>query len=312
MKLTVLLITYNHERFLRQALDSILAQQVNFDYEILISEDCSTDNTRAILNQYAGKFPEKIRLLLSPRNLNDNTVVERGLLAARGEYIALLDGDDYWTSSAKLQKQVDFLDAHPACAVSWHKFAYVDEQGAVLRYGSAPHTFWTLKEVIENDTIAFGTAMLRRAMLPPMPEWFKGCPLGDVPLIVLCLKHGIGGYLDEPLGAYRIHGGGVWSGATPERQLDSCLEVFRTLRSDLPDDCHSVLTSKIAQVCADLASLRKRKGDAVGSRAAAKAGLAEDPLNPKLLIFAYFPFLVTPLRSLLHSLRPIAWARQAR
>src|SRR5262245_48465575 len=108
MKVTVLVMTYNHAGFIAQALDSVLGQEVNFTYEVVISEDCSADGTREIVIAYQKNYPDRIRLLLSERNLHSNEIVVRGLQAAQGQYIALLDGDDYWTSAHKLQKQVEF------------------------------------------------------------------------------------------------------------------------------------------------------------------------------------------------------------
>ena len=98
MKVSVLVMTYNHERFVAQALDSALMQEVAFDWEILVSEDCSTDRTREIVVEYARRHSDRIRLLLSERNVRSNYVVRRGIEAARGTYVALLDGDDFWTS----------------------------------------------------------------------------------------------------------------------------------------------------------------------------------------------------------------------
>src|SRR3982751_285794 len=121
MKVSVLILVYNQERYIRNTIDSVLMQQVNFDYEIVIGEDASTDDTRTIVLQLAQQHSNRIRVLL-----RDTTDAERdraaglggksnfvqGLHACRGEYVALLDGDDYWTDPLKLQKQVDFLDNH--------------------------------------------------------------------------------------------------------------------------------------------------------------------------------------------------------
>src|SRR5437016_2968680 len=112
MKLSVMMITYNHERYVRHALDSVLMQKVDFDYEIVIGEDRSTDSTREILLEYRDKFPAKFRLLLHEQNIGVIRNCFTTLAACRGEYVALLEGDDYWTSDTKLQKQVEFLDSH--------------------------------------------------------------------------------------------------------------------------------------------------------------------------------------------------------
>ena len=132
-KVSVSLLAYNHELFIEQALDSILAQQVNFDYEIVIGEDCSQDNTREIILDYQEKNSDKIRIFLSKKPLNDRKSGRlnfvRNLEACRGEYIALLDGDDYWTSPYKLQKQVDYLDNHPEFSICFHPVINVFEIG---------------------------------------------------------------------------------------------------------------------------------------------------------------------------------------
>src|SRR5688500_19141445 len=102
IRVSVLLVTYNHERYIAQALESVLAQQTTFSVEVLVSEDYSTDGTRAILLDYRRCHPHRIRLLLSERNLNTNEVTTRAIAAARGEYLAILDGDDWWTAHDQL------------------------------------------------------------------------------------------------------------------------------------------------------------------------------------------------------------------
>lgn len=111
--LSVLLITYNHEKYIRQSLDSVLAQKTDFDLEIVVGEDCSTDGTRKILDEYRDKYPDKIRLLYRSRNFGRPTLnVYETAMKCRGKYIATLEGDDYFTDDRKLQKAVDFLESH--------------------------------------------------------------------------------------------------------------------------------------------------------------------------------------------------------
>src|SRR5438046_9270455 len=112
MKISVIVLTYNHEKHIAQALDSVLMQETNFDYEIIIAEDCSIDRTRSIVLDFQRRNPEKVRLLLPLRNLGSagNQIFTQAFDLAQGGYVALLDGDDYWTSPKKLQKQVDSLE----------------------------------------------------------------------------------------------------------------------------------------------------------------------------------------------------------
>ena len=107
-------ITYNHEKYIAQCLDSFLMQRTSFRYEIILGEDCSTDSTRSIAEAYARQYPDRIRLLTGPVNVGAQKNLLRVLKRAAGKYIALCDGDDFWTDPAKLQKQVDFLENNPS------------------------------------------------------------------------------------------------------------------------------------------------------------------------------------------------------
>src|SRR5213593_3247277 len=122
MKVSVVMTTYNHEKFIARAIDGVLMQQTDFAYEIIIGEDCSSDKTRSIVIDFHKKHLDKIHLILPAENLgNDgNSILVQGLQAAHGEYVALLDGDDYWTSASKLQKQVKFLEDHHQCSICFH------------------------------------------------------------------------------------------------------------------------------------------------------------------------------------------------
>jgi glycosyltransferase involved in cell wall biosynthesis len=223
MKLSVLVMTYNHGKFITQALESVLMQKVDFEYEILISEDCSTDNTREIVLNYKEKYPDKIRLLLSEKNLHSNEIVSRGIKAARGKYLATLDGDDYWTSPDKLQKQVNFLDNHSECSVCYHNVNVVYEDG------KEPHPFHTsnpnhhisssvpkavskLEDIVPGNFLQAGSVMFRTGLFKEFPDWYNSFfPITDWPIHIFNAEHGDLGYIDEILGAYRVHSGGLWS-----------------------------------------------------------------------------------------------------
>lgn len=126
---SILSLTYNHEKYIARALDSWLNQQTNFDYEIVLGEDCSTDSTRAIIETYRRKNPEQIRLITSDKNIGPQPNFMRTLKACRGKYIAFCEGDDYWTDPNKLQYQVDFLESHPGYAMISAQVEPVDENG---------------------------------------------------------------------------------------------------------------------------------------------------------------------------------------
>ena len=136
---SVIVPTFNHEQFIRQALDSVLMQKVDFAYEILVGDDDSTDSTPAILQEYQEKYPDIIRLWLRPKNIGASRNAYELLLKAEGKYLATCEGDDYWTDNKKLQRQIDFLETHSEYVGCTHKFRIVDENGKIKKHG---HLSW--------------------------------------------------------------------------------------------------------------------------------------------------------------------------
>lgn len=128
-KVSVILITYNHCEYIVQALESVLAQQTDFPMEILIGDDASTDGTSEIIRRYQAQYPELIRADIRTENVGATQNAYLLLQKARGEYLASLEGDDYWTDPLKLQKQADLLDSHPEWIGCTHRIACVDRDG---------------------------------------------------------------------------------------------------------------------------------------------------------------------------------------
>lgn len=232
---SVLVVTYNHEKFVGQALQSVLSQRLPQPFEILISEDCSTDGTREIVRGFAKTHPHLIRLLLSERNLRSNEVVARGFRAARGRYIAYLDGDDFWTSNDKLRMQITFLDAQPDLTICFHNVQVVDEHSQSMgRLWTAPGQpeLSGLHELLRGNPIAASSVVYRRAAVAELPAWYERFfPVTDWPLHVLYAREGRIGYLDRTLGAYRLHSGGLYSTLGEREKLEANADFYRRLRA---------------------------------------------------------------------------------
>lgn len=236
MKVSVLMITYNHENFIAQAIDGVLMQQVNFDYELVIGEDCSTDNTRDIVIGYQKRHPDKIRLLLPEKNLGGKKNFIQAYKACQGEYIALLDGDDYWTSPHKLQKQVDFLDSHPECAICFHDATWFYEDG-----GREPRNYCradqkgisTLEDLLAEDFIPTCSTMFRKGLFGEFPDWYYTVLMGDWSLHILNAQHGDIGYLNEVMGAYRVHPGGIYSLRNAIEKVQGTIHWYETINAHL-------------------------------------------------------------------------------
>ena len=134
-KLTVICITYNHEKYIEEAIDSMLMQETNFPFEIIIGEDCSPDSTKNILIKYTEKYPLIIKSILRDENVGAFKNEEECILLANGEYIAFLEGDDFWIDKLKLQKQVDFLDKNPEYGLVHGDVNHLEEKGSKLKKG---------------------------------------------------------------------------------------------------------------------------------------------------------------------------------
>lgn len=235
MKVSVLLTTYNHEKWIAEAIESVLMQQTTFDYEVIIMEDFSTDSTRDIVIDYQHRYPEKIRLLLSEENKNDNTSFVTAWQTSPSQYVATLDGDDYWTSAHKLQKQVDYLDARSEFAICFHNVTAFREDGKVLWNFNSPEQKdpTTLEDLWAYNFIAGCSPMLRKGLIKKFPEWYATALWGDWPLYILAAQHGKIGYLDEVMGAYRVHEGGYWSKLSKTQQLEALITFYEGIIANL-------------------------------------------------------------------------------
>lgn len=135
VKVSVLMLAYNHENYIRQALDSVVGQRTDFRFEVMVGEDCSTDATRRIIREYAQKYPDLVKPLFRKKNLGASRNLVSTLRRCTGEYIAFLEGDDHWIDMDKLQKQADYLDIHPECAGVMTKVAVIDRYGKEMVTG---------------------------------------------------------------------------------------------------------------------------------------------------------------------------------
>ena len=245
MRVTALVVTYNHLPFISQAVESALHQQTRFPYEILVSEDCSTDGTRELVLDYQRRYPDHIRLILSDQNLHSNAVVARGIRAARGEFVTILDGDDLWTSPHKLQKQVDFLEANPGCALCFHNAKVVHEDGDRPPGCGLP----LVKNAFQRSkTSGEATSSPRpRQCSEPRPSRTSHpgvtslFPITDWPLYILAAEHGTIGYIDEVMSVYRYHAGGLYSARNKKQKLQSTAHFYRIMDANTGRRYHDLI-----------------------------------------------------------------------
>ncbi|MCI3946244.1 glycosyltransferase [Pseudomonas syringae] len=222
--LSIVCPAYNQEAFIAQALDSFLSQQTRFTYEILINDDASTDGTARIIAQYAERYPTIIRPFYQQVNqYSQGLPCVPGLFAkARGRYIAYCEADDYWTDPCKLQLQVDFLERHPDCVITYHDAFAFDENG---QYGvqlqgrlRADATALELQKARQLSTLT--TCFRNVFSTMPAELNIRIAPLNDLCWWSLLGAYGSGKFMAEiKPAAYRLHPGGVFSMRSDKRKI---------------------------------------------------------------------------------------------
>ena len=234
MKVSVSMITYNHEKFIAQAVESVLMQKANFEYELVIGEDCSTDNTRQILLEYQKKYPDKIRLLLPEKNLGMQKNAINTLQASRGQYIAALEGDDYWTDPLKLQKQVDFLEANPDFAICFHKVKIWEKGQLKDEYiTSVPSVSTTILDLAKGNYIHTPSCLFRNNTAKILGANFHASPLGDYYIHMMNAQYGNIFYIDEAMAVYRVHSNSTFSSQSRTYRIAKTLEAIEAIYKDL-------------------------------------------------------------------------------
>ena len=238
-KVSVEILTYNHRPFISKALESVLMQRVSFDYEIVVGDDCSTDGTVDVLREYAQKCPV-LHVVMRDRNIGPARNFTDILRRLRGEYVAYLEGDDYWTDPDKLQLQVDYLDGHRGCALVHHrvdKVLWPDDRIV----GSWPPSRYRRERPSPEDLsrlnyIQTCALMFRRDLLPRLDDAYEQLTIGDWPLCVMLSQRGWIGFIDRVMAHYRLHQQNNWHQQPPKTKLIAMEAMAQYLTDHVCDE----------------------------------------------------------------------------
>lgn len=208
---SVCMISYNHEKFIAQAIESILSQKTSHQIEIVIGDDCSTDQTKAIIESYQARFPDTFMVLPSEKNIGMIPNFIRTYEASTGKYVALLEGDDYWTDELKLEKQINFLEQHPDFAICHHRIKFLDENKQSFKTSSVQKEVTTIEDLALDNNISTPSCVFRNKLFGEFPASIYNSAIGDYFLHLLNAQYGKIKFLNETMSVYRIHNNGVWS-----------------------------------------------------------------------------------------------------
>ena len=287
MKVTIVVCTYNHEKYIAQALESILMQRTNFPFGVVVLDDCSSDGTADIARSFERSSNGLLRVRASAVNKNDMTEMISVLESTSSPYIAFLDGDDFWTSAEKLQNQVNFLESELGCSGCFHNVEKIYEDGSTEDYNpSDQKRYSSIEDLFPGCFIHFGSAMLRKSALVPLPRWLNEIAWGDWALYLLAAHHGTLGYIPEKMSVYRIHKHGFWSGRSELDQLAETSSFYRVLYRNLDPRYRRIIREQMSLQHYFRAFALARQGNLTDAKRS-------------LLKYAFmFPYRTIPLKKL--------------
>ncbi len=284
MRVSVLITSYQHERYIARALESVLEQSADVSFEVLVGDDASTDGTRAVIAGLARAHAERIRTFLPEKNLGSGgkAIFAELLGQARGEYIATLDGDDWWTSPAKLRRQVAYLDEHPECSMCFHNVLYHWEDGSradAPRNRPDQATHHDMEELLSGCYVGSCSPVFRRAAIVPLPAWYFEMPWGDWPLYILAARAGEIHYLPELMGVYRLHQHGMFSGLSQRQVLEIWTTLYEGVREIIPPEYEALRRHWLSQTWVGRALEHERAHELEAARHCLSASFGVRPLN---------------------------------
>jgi glycosyltransferase involved in cell wall biosynthesis len=256
--ITCCLICYNQVTYIRQAIESILAQQTQHSFEIVIADDCSTDGTHEIVVEYQKQNPDKIRTVLQEKHVGPHRNLFDLYSASRGDYVAYLEGDDYWTDNNKLEKQLTILLGNSRLVGCAHnvEMRFESEDKAPEKINGPK----TLQEASLEDYCAgrayyhSSSLVWRNIFRGKVPEIFLSKYFGDRFIGMLYLQHGKIWFLDEVMSCYRIHNGGTWSRMNVQERLLANVNLTLFYRKYFDKRYEGIFNTQLKEVCYNVLS----------------------------------------------------------
>lgn len=248
--LSVCVITYNHEEYIQDAIEGVLIQKTNFDFEIVIADDCSKDKTREVILRYRERYPDKIKLILQEQNVGAALNWMELLNYPKSKYIAYLEGDDYWTDPFKLQKQIDFMDKNIDFAMCFHaveiKFA---SESDFFEYPKPPKDILYLKDIIKSHYIPSCSLVFRNTYFNGYPHWLVKTISGDIPHEILLASKGKTKYFPEKMSCYRRNLGSVTQSVRPISIIQiGYISMYLKIASEISFPYSILLYKKVVRI----------------------------------------------------------------
>lgn len=235
--ISVCMTTYNQEKYIAEAIESVLSQKTTFPVELVIGEDCSPDGTCRVCQGYASKYPN-ITVLNHKANMGLPHNLSLVWQECKGQYIAMLEGDDFWSSPDKLQTQVELMEQHPEYSMCFTRTKVQDETGhnnhRQFPYREINKPALSLSDTIHHNLMANCSVMYRAGLAPKFPSWLLESQCPDLALHCLHLLHGLSGYIPEYMAVYRMHNQSAFESRSLAEKVSIHTHTYRALSEHLP------------------------------------------------------------------------------
>ncbi|MBO4944780.1 MAG: glycosyltransferase [Muribaculaceae bacterium] len=235
---SVVMVAYNQAHLIERAIKGVVRQRTRFGIQLIISDDASTDDTCRVAMEWQRKYPDIVEVYRNERNLG----IQRNYLAAmsraRGEYIAMCDADDYWCDRSKVERQLGWMEAHPECAVTFHRVVnHYPRTHTMSLSNPGQKTETTIADLSRGNYITNCSVIYRRVLeVSSLPAWITGDVWPDYPLHMLHARHGSIHYFSRPMAVYRQGDTGAWTTNGRLGQLRKALKVREHLLEEFATD----------------------------------------------------------------------------
>ena len=230
IKVSVLMLTFNQEQYVDEAIRGVVHQDAPFDFELVIGDDCSSDGTVAACRRWQEMYPDKIKIYENATNEGLLKNFVRTYNKCRGEYMAICEGDDYWIDKSKLRRQVQFLDSHPEFTTCVHRVVnYYQEDRSMSLSNGGQKSVNDILHLARVNFISNVSAVFRRGLFGELPEWIFDVATYDYAIHMLNAQYGGIYYMNRCMAVYRKHGKALWSRSGAEKQYRMAMAVRNKL-----------------------------------------------------------------------------------
>ncbi len=254
-------LAYNHEDFIKETLNGFLMQKTNFPFEIVIHDDASTDKTATIIKEYVEKYPSVFNPLFQTKN--QKSIYKSGMNPrfnfprAKGKYIAICEGDDYWTDPYKLQKQVDFLEKNPDFNICFTRTELLkNNQLQLHKIPEKENGIYTFDDLLLHENFIATASVIFRNNFNKIPDWFSTLPHGDMAVYLIVGRDTKIKCLQDTTAVYRIHESGVWQQQNKNQKMINKLIFNQGIFNQLTKYQKTILSKKQIKLIEQLAALK--------------------------------------------------------